>query len=107
MKRQPIDWSQLWYPGRKLPFTPEEMAQAGSDAPSPTMVAVACVNFVVPVFVALQLAPTSQTARLSAIFAALAVLSVPMSFWTCQICACVCATVWPLLRCHPQSESSI
>ena len=81
MKRQPIDWSQLWYPGRKLPFTPEEMAQAGSDAPSPTMVAVACVNFASVVFVALQLAPSSQTARLTAAFAALAVLATAMARW--------------------------
>ena len=81
MKRQPIDWSQLWYPGRKQPFTPEEMAQAGSDAPSATLVAVASINFATPVLVALLLAPASQTARLTAAFAALAVLSTAVARW--------------------------
>ena len=76
MTRQSIDWSQLWYPGRKQPFTPAEMAQAGSDAPSPTLVAVAAVNFATPTLVALMLAPAAQTARLSAAFAALALLGV-------------------------------
>ena len=81
MKRQPIDWSQLWYPGRRQPFTPAEMAQAGSDAPSATLVAVASINFATPVLVALLLAPASQTARLTAAFAALAVLGTAMARW--------------------------
>lgn len=81
MTRQSIDWSQLWYPGRKQPFTPAEMAQAGSDAPSPTLVAVVGVNFALTAFVALQLAPSSQTARLTAAFVALAVLGSAMGRW--------------------------
>ena len=81
MKRPPIDWSQLWYPGRRQPFTPAEMAQAGSDAPSPTLVAVAGVNFALVAFVALQLAPSLQSARLGAAFAALAVLGTAMARW--------------------------
>ena len=81
MKRQPIDWSQLWYPGRNQPFTPEEMAQAGSDPPSPTLLVVAAVNWAVPVFVALQVAPASQTAVLTAAFVALAVLGSALGRW--------------------------
>lgn len=81
MTHQRIDWSQLWYPGRKQAFTPEEMAQAGNDAPSATLLAVAGVNFAMPLFVALLLAPASQTARLTASFAALAVLGVTLGRW--------------------------
>lgn len=81
MTRQRIDWSQLWYPGRKQPFTPEEMAQAGSDAPSATLVAVAGVNLAMPVFVALLLAPAAQTARLTAAIAALAMLGTMLCRW--------------------------
>jgi hypothetical protein len=69
-----IDWVQLWYPGRRQPFTPEEMARAGSDAPSPTLVAAAGINFATLAFVALQLAPAEQTARLTAALVAMAVL---------------------------------
>lgn len=81
MTRQRIDWSQLWYPGRKHPFTPEEMAQAGSDAPSRTLLAVAGVNFATPAFVALLLAPATQTARLTAAFVALALMGSFVGRW--------------------------
>ena len=81
MTRQRIDWSQLWYPGRKQPFTPEEMARAGNDPPSATLLAVAAVNLATPAFVTLLLAPATQTARLTAAFAAVAVLGTALGRW--------------------------
>ena len=63
--RRAIDWSQLWYPGRKQAFSDEEMARAGSDAPSPTLVAMAAINFATVAFVMLQVAPAAQTAQLT------------------------------------------
>ncbi len=81
MTRQRIDWSQLWYPGRKHPFTPDEMAQAGNDPPSATLLAVAAVNLALPAVVALLLAPAAQAARLTAAFAALAVLAAALGRW--------------------------
>ncbi len=76
-----IDWSQLWYPGPKRAFTPDEMARAGSDPPSPTLVAVAGVNLATVAFVVLQLAPSTETARLTAILAALAVMGSRAAHW--------------------------
>ncbi len=61
--RTTIDWGQLWYPGPKQPFTPEEMARAGSDAPSRTLLVVSAVNFVAMAFVVLQVVPAAQTLR--------------------------------------------
>ena len=76
-----IDWSQLWYPGPKRAFTADEMARAGSDAPSPTLVAITGVNFAAVAFVLLQMAPAAQTARLTAALAALAVLGCTVARW--------------------------
>jgi LytS/YehU family sensor histidine kinase len=76
-----IDWCQLWYPGPKRAFTADEMARAGSDGPSPTMMAVASVNFASVAFVMLQLAPAGQTARLSAALVALAALGSTAARW--------------------------
>ena len=70
-----IDWSQLWYPGRKQPFTAAEMASAGSDAPSPTLAAVAVLNFATVAFVTLQIAPPAQTAQLTGGLVLLALLT--------------------------------
>ena len=81
MNTSAIDWTQLWYPGRKQPFTAQEMAQAGSDAPSPTLVAVATVNFATVAFVVLQLAPAGQTARLTAALLAMAVMGSTTARW--------------------------
>lgn len=81
MTRLTIDWSQLWYPGRKRPFTPEEMAQAGNDAPSPTLVAVTALNFAFLTLVVLLLAPASQAARLAALLMAMAVLGAAAARW--------------------------
>lgn len=68
-----IDWGQLWYPGRKTPFTREELDIAGRDAPSPTLVAGAALNVAVIAFVVLLLAPPGQTARLTGMFVGLGV----------------------------------
>ncbi|HJV62478.1 MAG TPA: histidine kinase [Albitalea sp.] len=57
------------------------MARAGSDSPSPTLLANAAINFAVVAFVVLQLAPASQTARLSAALVALAVLGSATARW--------------------------
>ena len=81
MPAKHIDWSQLWYPGPKRAFTPDEMARAGSDAPSPTLLAMAGINFATIAFVALQLAPAEQTVRLSAVLAAMAVLAASTARW--------------------------
>ena len=40
MSAERIDWSQLWYPGPPRRFTPEEMARAGQDKPSRTLILV-------------------------------------------------------------------
>jgi len=81
MPAQPIDWCQLWYPGPKRAFTADEMARAGSDAPSPTMLVMAIINFATVAFVALQLAPAGQTARTAAALGALAVLAATAARW--------------------------
>lgn len=78
-----IDWSQLWYPGRKMPFTREELALAGRDAPSPTLVAGAGVNLAAIAFVVLLLSPPSQTARLTGMLVGLGVtgFSLALRLW--------------------------
>jgi len=81
MSPQRIDWSQLWYPGPRRAFTPDEMARAGGDQPSPTLVATAVANVALLAFLALQLAPASQTARLTGVLAAMAVLGAAAARW--------------------------
>ncbi len=44
MSRPRIDWSQLWYPGPPRPFTPEQMARHGADAPTATQLAATAIN---------------------------------------------------------------
>lgn len=73
MNKSSIDWSQLWYPGRKQPFTADEMARAGADGMTPTLKAVAAVNFASVAFTVLVLAPPGQSPRMSAALLALAV----------------------------------
>ena len=81
MTTKSIDWSQLWYPGRKQPFSASEMARSGSDPPSPTLVVISALNFAVMAFVVLQLAPASHTAVLSAALVALAVMAAALVHW--------------------------
>ena len=45
-----IDWSQFWYPGRRTPFSADELARAGADGPSATLVAVAGLNYALVAF---------------------------------------------------------
>jgi Histidine kinase len=70
-----IDWSQLWYPGRKVPFTARELALAGSDGPSPTLIAVSAANIALIAFVVLLLSPPGQTARLTGMLVGLTVVA--------------------------------
>ena len=79
--RPGIDWSQLWYPGPKRPFTAEEMARAGSDTPSPTLLAVSAVNFASIAFVVLQVAPAEHTARLTGALVALFMMASTTLHW--------------------------
>lgn len=44
MSSERIDWSQLWYPGPARRFTPEEMARAGQDWPTKTLMLVVAVQ---------------------------------------------------------------
>ncbi len=81
MPTTPIDWSQLWYPGPRRAFSADEMARAGSDSPSPTLLAVAAINIASLVFVVLTLAPAEQTARLLAALLALLVLGIWAARW--------------------------
>jgi Histidine kinase len=74
-----IDWSQLWYPGRKVPFTARELALAGSDGPSPTLIAVSAANIALIAFVVLLLSPPGQTARLTGLLAGLSVVSMVLA----------------------------
>ena len=76
-----IDWSQIWYPGPRRAFTADEMARAGSDGPSATLLATAAINLASIAFVVLQLAPAAQTARLTAALVALMVMGGAMARW--------------------------
>ncbi len=81
MVHKPIDWCQLLYAAPKRAFTADEMTRAGSDSPSPTLLANAAINFAAVAFVVLQLAPASQTARLSAALLALVVMGGAAARW--------------------------
>ena len=73
MPAKPIDWSQLWYPGPQRAFTADEMARAGADAPSPTLLTMAAINVALLAFLTLQMAPAQQTARLLGLMVAVVV----------------------------------
>jgi Histidine kinase len=76
-----IDWSQLWYPGPKRAFSDEEMARAGSEPPSPTLVLVVAANLALLAFAFLMLAPREQTARLLGLVVLLVVSGVAAARW--------------------------
>lgn len=65
MKTEPMDWSQLWYPGPTRVFTADEMARAGNDRPSRTLLTVLMINYALACFVAMQIAPSPAAAALS------------------------------------------
>ncbi len=79
-----IDWSQLWYPGRKQPFTADELARAGSDGFSATLVAVSTMTFAIVAFLVLLIAPASQTARVTGLLISMAVLTYNAARWLWQ-----------------------
>ena len=70
---EPIDWSQLWYPGPRRVFTDAELARAGGDRPSRTLTVVLVINLAIWAQMLLQAAPPELTARLTAFLAGLAV----------------------------------
>jgi hypothetical protein len=81
MAHKPIDWTQLWYPGPKRAFTADEMARAGSDAPSRTLLVITAVNVATAVLMLAQVAPPGQTARLTAALVALVALGAVAARW--------------------------
>jgi signal transduction histidine kinase len=76
-----IDWGQFLYPGRRRPFSADEMARAGNDPPSPTLVAIVTANAALLGFVTLQLSPPQHTARLTGILVALAFMGMALGRW--------------------------
>ena len=65
MTAERMDWSQLWYPGPTRVFTADEMARAGQDKPSRTLLTVVLLNYALAGFVLMQLAPPVATAALN------------------------------------------
>lgn len=65
MKAERMDWSQLWYPGPTRVFTADEMARAGTDRPSRTLLTVLMMNYALACFVVMQIAPPAAAAALS------------------------------------------
>jgi signal transduction histidine kinase len=79
--RQRIDWSQLWYPGPARAFTPDEMARAGADAPSPTLLVVLSLYMLSLVAALLMLAPPEQTLLLLSAFALVMAAGSGLAWW--------------------------
>lgn len=69
-----IDWSQIWYPGPTRVFTAEEMALAGGERPSRTLVMAAMINYALFGFMLMQAAPPAATAALTLLLALAALL---------------------------------
>jgi LytS/YehU family sensor histidine kinase len=76
-----IDWSQLWYPGREHPFTPDEMGRAGGDGPSATLWVLAVFNFSVPSGVLLHLSSPAIVPWLAGVLALLLVMGGVAARW--------------------------
>ena len=81
MTAKPIDWSQLWYPGPKRAFTAEEMARAGSDGPSATLLTIAGINIALVFVMVLQVAPQAVTARLTGLLMFIVLLGYGAGRW--------------------------
>ena len=60
-----IDWSRLRYPGPTRVFTPAEIARAGGEPPSRTLIVVVMLNLAVLAEALLQAAPPQATAVLA------------------------------------------
>ena len=74
-----IDWSQLWYPGPTRVFTDAELARAGQDRPSRTVVVVSTLNVALTAFTLLQVAPQNATALLTALLAGACMAVTPLA----------------------------
>ena len=81
MNSKAIDWSQLWYPGPKHAFTADEMARAGGNGPSATLLAIAGFNIALVFFMALQVAPHALTARLTGLLVMLVLMGAAAARW--------------------------
>ena len=81
MNHKAIDWSQLWFPGPKRAFTADELARAGGDGPSTTLLAVAVINVALVFFMALQATPQELTARVTGLLAMLVLLGATAARW--------------------------
>lgn len=83
MGNERIDWSQLWYPGPARVFSDAELARAGADRPSRTLVAMLLINAAVLGEVLLQAAPPQATAVLTGLLvaAALVVFRLGLQLW--------------------------
>ena len=62
-----IDWSQLWFPGPRRVFSADEMARAGSDGPSRTLIAVSLINIILTLAIVMQMLPRALAAQLTAL----------------------------------------
>ncbi|NRF66310.1 histidine kinase [Aquincola sp. S2] len=71
MSTDRIDWSQLWYPGPTRVFSDAELARAGGDRPSRTLVVVVLINVALVVQGLLQVWPAQQMPRLLALLVGL------------------------------------
>ena len=81
MTAKSIDWSQVLYPGRKQPFTAQEMESAGNDAPSATLVMVTAATLASFVFAVLLLAPDGQRAPVVLMLLALSAVGAIAAQW--------------------------
>lgn len=79
MPPQAIDWSQLWYPGPSREFSAAELARAGGDTPSRTLVVVLMINLAYFALALLIVAPAGITAQLTSLLIAVAVAGTAQS----------------------------
>ncbi|WP_395701034.1 sensor histidine kinase, partial [Aquabacterium sp.] len=82
-RRERIDWSQLWFPGPTRPFTDAELARAGHDRPSPTLLMVLAVNLLGCALGFLPLVPGPAVPWVLALFVAAPypIYRAAMSLW--------------------------
>ncbi|TDM08176.1 MAG: hypothetical protein C4K60_01355 [Ideonella sp. MAG2] len=81
MSAERIDWSQIWYPGPTRRFTPEEMARAGQDRPSKTLMVT--LGFNVAALIPAIWVVSSEAHRLEIIWILFSYLvsMVPLAVW--------------------------
>jgi hypothetical protein len=81
MSSKSIDWSQLWYPGRRQPFTPDEMARAGADGPSRTLQVMLLCNVLMLLAGTVLVTPPGQRAAVATSVLLLAAVGVALGLW--------------------------